>query len=111
MGIEYICNDVDTTTDYLSDIDPVDDYPLEESDTVWQDDIKSMVRAGDFRITQKVNAKRLEYIDDLASAYPVRIGTVFVVDLHNPKHHIINETKKELYTVDHMIRNAVRAIL
>ncbi|KAJ7216156.1 hypothetical protein C8J57DRAFT_1600151 [Mycena rebaudengoi] len=88
------------------DIDPVDDYPLEESDTVWQDDIKSMVRTGDFRITQKVNAKRLEYIDDLASAYPVRIGTVFVVDLHNPKHHIINETTKELYTVDHMIRNA-----
>ncbi|KAJ6614525.1 hypothetical protein B0H10DRAFT_1950648 [Mycena sp. CBHHK59/15] len=86
--------------------DEFQDSELVESDTVWQDQITSFVRTGDFSITRKVNAQRIEYLSDLPSISPVHhIPTVFVVDLDNPKYDIRDPKTGELYTVDYLIRN------
>ncbi|KAJ7467403.1 hypothetical protein B0H11DRAFT_2306513 [Mycena galericulata] len=81
---------------------------LLESDTVWQDGIKSYVRIGNYEITQKLkNVKRIEYINELPSIYPqFRERTVIVVDLSASKFNIENKTTDQLYTIDYLIRNA-----
>ncbi|KAJ7737454.1 hypothetical protein DFH07DRAFT_779367 [Mycena maculata] len=85
------------------------DSGLFESETVWYNPIKSYARTGDFEITQKnKHIKRIEYIDRLPSIIPqFWERTVIVVNLSDPKFLIKNPTTKELYTVDHLIRNAV----
>ncbi|KAJ7692726.1 hypothetical protein B0H17DRAFT_1132959 [Mycena rosella] len=86
------------------DFEDLDD--LVESDTVWQDDITSLVRTGNFKLTQKVSAQRIKYISDLASIYPIIRDTVIVVDLSDPKYDLDNIKTGEPYTLDHLIRNA-----
>ncbi|KAJ7736698.1 hypothetical protein B0H16DRAFT_1326459, partial [Mycena metata] len=69
--------------------------------THWEDDLKSLVRTGNFRITRKVKAERIEYLSDLASVYPVfRKPTVIVIDLSDPKHETTDRS------LDSLVRNA-----
>ena len=84
---------------------------LIESDTLWQDPITSYALTGNFGITQKVkNVVRIEYVNDLPSIYPMfREPTVIVVDISDSKFDIKKEDGN-LYTVDFLIRNAVRAL-
>ncbi|KAJ7484769.1 hypothetical protein B0H11DRAFT_2279492 [Mycena galericulata] len=88
--------------------DSDDDSGLFESDTLWQDPIKSYVRIGNFQITKKNKSfKRIEYVDELPSVYPqFPERTAIVVDLRDPKFNIKKPNSDELYTVDHLIRNA-----
>lgn len=63
------------------------------------------MRTGDFRITKKVNAQRIEDVPGLASVYPIlRTPTVFVVNLDDPKYDIVDPKTQELYTFDYLIR-------
>ncbi|KAJ7763834.1 hypothetical protein B0H16DRAFT_1718467 [Mycena metata] len=83
----------------ISDSEDEDD--LMESDTHWEDAFKSLVRTGNFRITRKVKAERIEYLSDLASVYPVfRKPTVIVSDLSDPKHETTDRS------LDSLVRNA-----
>ncbi|KAJ7714640.1 hypothetical protein B0H16DRAFT_1435391 [Mycena metata] len=67
----------------------------------WEDNFKSLVRTGNFRITRKVGAERIEYLPDLASVYPVfRKPTVIVIDLSDPKHETTDRS------LDSLVRNA-----
>ncbi|KAJ7467361.1 hypothetical protein B0H11DRAFT_2197322 [Mycena galericulata] len=88
--------------------DSDDDSGLFESDTLWQDPIKSYVRIGNFQITKKNKSfKHIEYVDELPSVYPqFPERTAIVVDLRDPKFNIKKPNSDELYTVDHLIRNA-----
>ncbi|KAJ7434886.1 hypothetical protein B0H11DRAFT_2369439 [Mycena galericulata] len=83
--------------------DSDDDSGLFESDTLWQDPIKSYVRIGNFQITKKNKSfKCIEYVDELPSVYPqFPERTAIVVDLHDPKFNIKKPNSDELYTVDH----------
>lgn len=80
---------------------------------VWPDPIESYFITGNFDITQKVkNIQRIEYLTELASIYPMfRERTVIVLDLRDPKFNIKYPNSDRLYTLDYLIRNAVRHIL
>ncbi|KAJ7120746.1 hypothetical protein C8R43DRAFT_1034075 [Mycena crocata] len=81
---------------------------LVESATQWQDPITSYVRTGNFNITRKLhNVKHIEYLDELASVYPVHLdSTVIVVDLNDPKFSLRDRKTGEFYTPDFLITNA-----
>ncbi|KAJ6605987.1 hypothetical protein B0H10DRAFT_1956974 [Mycena sp. CBHHK59/15] len=85
-----------------------DDSDLVESDTLWQDKITSVVRTGNFHLTQKVNTIRIEYIlPGLPSIWPIlRTCTVFVINLDDPKYIIRDPQTGDFYTIDTLIRNA-----
>ncbi|KAF7328489.1 hypothetical protein MVEN_02535900 [Mycena venus] len=75
------------------------DSDLVDSDTHWEDDFTSLVRVGNFRITQKVKVMRIEYIPDLACVYPIfHQPTAIVVDLSDPRHQLINPQTEDLYS-------------
>ncbi|KAJ7450993.1 hypothetical protein B0H11DRAFT_2246571 [Mycena galericulata] len=102
-------NDFDCDADeHGGSNDSDDDSGLFESDTLWQDPIKSYVRIGNFQITKKNKSfKRIEYVDELPSVYPqFPERTAIVVDLRDPKFNIKKPNSDGLYTVDHLIRNA-----
>ncbi|KAJ7138486.1 hypothetical protein C8R43DRAFT_1109764 [Mycena crocata] len=91
-----------------TDSEDFDCDDLVESRTKWQDPITSYVRTGDFRITRKLhNIRNIEYVDELASVYPVHHEpTVLVVDLSDPKFDLQDPKSGELYTPDFLITNA-----
>ncbi|KAJ6614724.1 hypothetical protein B0H10DRAFT_2220970 [Mycena sp. CBHHK59/15] len=85
-----------------------DDSDLVESDTLWQDKITSVVRTGNFHLTQKVNTIRIEYIlPGFPSIWPIlRTCTVFVINLDDPKYIIRDPQTGDFYTIDTLIQNA-----
>ncbi|KAJ7182716.1 hypothetical protein C8R43DRAFT_868399 [Mycena crocata] len=97
-------------TDFFSDADSdreSDEFELTESDTLWQDEIKSMVRIGNFRVTTKTRVNRIEYVEGTASIWPIpQTPTAFVVDLSDPQYDLVDPTTEERYTLDRLIRNA-----
>ncbi|KAJ6461772.1 hypothetical protein C8R45DRAFT_1220718 [Mycena sanguinolenta] len=84
-----------------------DDSDLIESDTRWEDGFTSLARIGKFRVTKKVTVKRIEYLPDLASVYPIfRTPTAVVIDLSDPKHQLTDPRTNDLYLLDSLVRNA-----
>ncbi|KAJ7785060.1 hypothetical protein DFH07DRAFT_1054504 [Mycena maculata] len=99
-----ISNEQDHDGDFKKCYDPP---KLTESHTLWQDDLTSFWRVGKYRLTQKVTVDCVEYLSIPASIYPIpREPTAFVVDLSDEKYNLEDPTTHELYTIDHIIRNA-----
>ncbi|KAF7333797.1 hypothetical protein MVEN_02336500 [Mycena venus] len=91
----------------VDDSEDESDSDLVESDTHWEDDFMSLVRIGNFRITQKVKVGRIEYIPDLACIYPIFYEpTAIGVNLSDSRHQLINSQTEALYSLDSLICNA-----
>ncbi|KAJ6558975.1 hypothetical protein B0H10DRAFT_1967130 [Mycena sp. CBHHK59/15] len=100
-GDDKGCDDDDQI---LNDDDNADNYT--ESDTVWDDPIKSFMCTGQFSITRKVKVQQIEYLSELPSIWPIpRVPTAFVIDLSDEKHNIIDEAG-DLIPIDCIIWNA-----
>ncbi|KAJ7112587.1 hypothetical protein C8R44DRAFT_797656 [Mycena epipterygia] len=68
-------DDDEVDDDKAGDGPAVEDAELIESDTVWTDNITSLVRVGNFQITKKIKAERIEEVHDLPPVWPVRRGS------------------------------------
>lgn len=66
------------------------------------------MRIGEFRVTKEVTVERVEYLNELASIYPIpKTATAFLIDVDDPK-FAITDKRGDLYTVDALIKNKVR---
>ncbi|KAJ7920928.1 hypothetical protein B0H13DRAFT_2318980 [Mycena leptocephala] len=75
-------------------------------DTLWQDEISSFVRTGQFSVTQKLKVQRIEYLSELPSVWPIpRVPTAFVIDLADERYDIADKDG-DLLPVDCIIRDA-----
>ncbi|KAJ7085596.1 hypothetical protein C8R44DRAFT_893883 [Mycena epipterygia] len=104
-------SDIPSDTSYDVDGCSLADEPdmlidLQKSDTIWQDQqITSQVCIGEFRVTKEVTVERVEYLDELASIYPIpKTATAFLIDVDDPK-FAITDKRGDLYTVDALIKN------
>jgi hypothetical protein len=83
------------------------------SDTDWQDPqlLSSVLYDGpEFNLTEKVKVVRVEYINRLASVYPIpQVETALVIDVRSPIFDELRETDKGILTIDRLIKNRVRA--
>lgn len=81
---------------------------LQPSDTLWLDnDISSLVRVGEFRVTKEVTVQRVEYLTGFPSLFPVPdTPTAFVIDADDHKFDF-KDKHGSLYTVDAAIKNKV----
>ncbi|KAJ7798515.1 hypothetical protein B0H13DRAFT_1933630 [Mycena leptocephala] len=96
----------DGATDTFSEEESDDPDDLLESDTLWQDEISSFVRTGQFSITQKMKVQRIEYLSQLPSVWPIpRVPTAFVIDLADERYNITDKDG-DLLPVDCIIRDA-----
>ncbi|KAJ7933438.1 hypothetical protein B0H13DRAFT_2507098 [Mycena leptocephala] len=73
----------------LAEEDSDDPDDLLESDELWQDEIISFVRTGQFSVTQKLKVQRIEHLPELPSVWPIpRVSTAFVIDLADERYDI-----------------------
>ncbi|KAJ7846791.1 hypothetical protein B0H13DRAFT_2675471 [Mycena leptocephala] len=71
--------------------------------TLWQDEITSFVRTGQFSVAQKLKVQRIKYLPELPSVWPIpRVPTAFVIDLTDERYDI-TDNDGDLLPVDCMV--------